>query len=115
MRGNADSDGDDDEVLDNVLAFERGDEESCPCFGWQQEKRHECRDHMEEQERYDDALEAFDNEHDADEAFEQSEPEVERIEWKEGNGLGVKLLDHGARRRESHELQESEPEKYNKK
>ena len=78
MCRDADGGRDDDEIFNDVLAFERGNEERLPRHLREEEERKHGHEHMKCKEGNDHPCCLGDEEENADEAFEKSEEKIER-------------------------------------
>lgn len=85
VTGDADGCGDDDEVFNDVLTNERGDEKRRPCCAWEKEERKCGGDHVHEKKRDDDACYLFEKKEDADAHFEYAKEDEKRSEVHEVN------------------------------
>ena len=73
--------GDDEEIFDDILPFERGDHKSAPCDLSEHHERQCGCEHMYQEQRNDDAFKPANGEEDADNAFEDSEESIKCCKW----------------------------------
>lgn len=114
VRSNTHRCGNNDQILDDVLAFHGRHGKLTPSLTWQEHERAEGSDHMDEEKRHDDALSALDEKQQADDHFKDSEAHKESREWHEVDRGVEKILHHWSRRRKPKDLEDAEPKEDNK-
>ncbi len=82
------SHGDNNQIFNDILPRQGQDHESRPGFARQENQRHECRDHVDQQQWDDEPGQFGNQEHDPDQDLECGKQDIERVERYETDGCG---------------------------
>lgn len=112
--GDAERGGNDNNIFDDVLAFERGYGKVLPRDGLQEKKRHKGGYHVRQEKRDCHALEAGNEEREANGHLPYAEENKEVLIRDEGERLGEQRVHENIGRTHEEHFQDAEPKENNK-